>query len=466
MKRLVTIVLVLFAAAGLTIAAGALSGCAKGGSEGVQYHCPMDPEVTSDQPGTCPKCGMSLESIRAKREAPAAAERKILFYRSPMDPTVTSPVPAKDQMGMDYVPVYAEAPTPTPEGLAGLAPVSTDERGILLAGIQTSVATRDRLRTDIRAYGVVTVDETRVTHVHTKIAGTVEKLFVNFTGQTVRAGQPILTLYSPELLASQEELLRALENSRRFSGTSPEMRTSGEELVTAARSRLRLFDVPDDFIAEIEKTGAARREVTLKAPASGFVMAKQIVQGQQVEPAMELFTVVDLSRVWIEAEFYEYEAREVRVGQAATFTLAYQPGVQLAGKVAYVSPFLNPASRTLKVRFEFGNGDLSLKPGMYVNVTLERQAVETVLIPDSAVLDSGLRQVVFVEAGPGRFVPREVRLGARGEGRVQVLAGIEVGERVVVKGAFLIDSESRMRSAIGGATAAPPPKDGGDGGPP
>jgi membrane fusion protein, copper/silver efflux system len=429
MKRLITIALVLFAAAGLTTAGGALSGCAKGGSESAQYHCPMDPEVISDQPGNCPKCGMSLEPIRVKREAP-------------------------------------EELTPQPQGLAGLAPVSTDERGIQLAGIQTSVATRERLRSDIRAYGVVTVDETRVTHVHSKISGTVERLFVNFTGQPVRAGQPLLTLYSPELLASQEELLRALESRRRFSSASAEMGSSSEELVEAARRRLRLFDVPDDFIAEIEKAGVARREVTLKAPASGVVMAKPIVEGQQVDPAMELFTVVDLSRVWVEAGFYEYEARDVRVGQEASFTLAYQPGAKLSGKVAYVSPFLDPESRTLRVRFEFANRDLSLKPGMYVNVILERQAAEAVLIPDSAVLDSGLRQVVFVEAGAGRFVPREVRLGARGEGRVQVLAGLEAGERVVAKGAFLIDSESRMRSAIGSAAAAPPTVDGGGGGPP
>jgi len=303
----------------------------------------------------------------------------------------------------------------------------------------------------IRTVGTVTADETRIRHVHTKTTGWVEKLFVNFTGQLVRKGQPILSMYSQELLASQQEFLRARETAAKFTASElPEVRRGGEELLQSAEQRLRLFDVPEDFIEELKRTGRPRRAVTLLAPVSGFVTAKDAFEGQQIEPGMELFTVTDLSRVWIEADFYEYEAHAMRVGQKARVTLPYDPGRQLAGSVTYIYPTLNPETRTLRARLEFQNPDFALKPGMFANVELPLDATEGIVIPDSAVIDTGERQVVFVSLGGGQFEPREVKLGVRGSGKAQILSGVAAGDQVVTRANFLLDSESQLRAAVAG----------------
>jgi RND family efflux transporter MFP subunit len=376
---------------------------------------------------------------------PAAVQgRRILFYRHPMNPSVTSPVPAKDEMGMDYVPVYSDAR------------VEPDERGLRLAGVQTAVAEQETLTRTTRVVGLVVADETRVRRVQTKVSGWVEKLHVNATGQSVRAGQPLLSLYSPQLLASQEEFLRARQSAGRFAASSlPEVRQGGEELLTAARRRLELLDVPQSLIARLERTGQAERTVTLTAPASGFVTGKEVFEGQEVQPGMDLFTVSDLSRVWVEADFYEIESRALKVGQKAAVTLPHDPGVRLNGRVTLVYPTLDPQSRTLKARIEFANPGLVLKPGMYVDVTPDLETQTGVVVPDSAVLDTGVRQVVFVEQD-GAFEPRDVRVGSRGDGKALILAGLAAGERVATRANFLLDSESRLRDAVAGRT---PPGD-------
>jgi RND family efflux transporter MFP subunit len=409
-------------------------------------------------------------------ESGAVGGRRLLFYRNPMNPAITSPVPAKDEMGMDYLPVYAdesgapakpksiaeetedffaeETASPKVEGLAG---VTLGERGIALVGVQTVAAVRQDVRRTVRTVGRIVPDETRVRHVHTKIGGYIEKLHVNFSGQYVQRGSALLDLYSPDILATQEELLAALRSAARLADPGDaEARAAAEGIVTAARRRLALYDVPAAVITAIESSGTARRAVTLAAPASGFVTSKGIVEGQQVEPGMELYTLTDLSRVWVEADVYEQEARSAHVGQEATLGLPYDPGLSLRGKVTYVLPVLDPQSRTIKVRLEFPNPDLALKPGMFVDVIFTLDSAEGVAIPDSAVIDSGTRQVVFVGLGEGRFEPRLVRLGIRGEGMAEVLAGVAAGEAVVVRANFLLDSESRLRSLVEQATAAAP----------
>jgi RND family efflux transporter MFP subunit len=445
----------------------------------------MHPWIITDKPGECPICGMTLTRIEpepqaAKGAAPAgkseadaffdeeegAKERTLLFYRNPMDPMITSPVPAKDSMGMDYVPVYAdEVGAPGAGAPAGLVTVRVGEEGIRVAGVQTAAAVRDRISRTVRTVGIVTPDETRIRHVHTKTAGWVEKLHVSFTGQLVEKGEPILSLYSPELLASQEEFLRARETAAKFAASGSEsVRRLGQELLSSARRRLELFDVPESFLADIERTGEPRRAVTLDAPSSGFVTAKAIFEGQQVEPGSELFAVTDLSRVWIEADVYEYEASAVRLGQQAVLTLPYQAGLRLTGRVAYVYPYLNPESRTLKVRFEFQNPDLVLKPAMFADVTLALETGEGVVVPDSAIMDTGVRRVVFVETSSGTFEPREIRVGVRGDGRAEVLSGVAEGEKVVVRANFLLDSESRLRAALTKMSGASAPGGGGQDG--
>lgn len=436
-----------------------------GPSAKLVWTCPMHPEIISDKPGDCPICGMHLERKAAASPpsgaAPAGSEavpagvpepgptgRRLLFYRSPMDPTITSPVPAKDSMGMDFVPVYADE-APKTGGVEGLAPVYIDESAVRLAHLQTALAAIETLTLPIRTVGVVEPDETRVSRVNTRVSGWIEKLFVDFNGRQVRSGEPLLSLYSPELLATQEELVRARDALDRLPETAaPEVRTGVEQLVAGARERLALFGVPKDFVQALERTGRVQREVTLTAPASGYVSGKEIFAGQQVEPGMALMTISDLSHVWLKANLYEYEASAITVGQTATLASPYDPTLTMEARVSYIQPTLDRETRTLEVRFDLDNRSTVLKPGMYLDVSLEVNAGEGVVVPDSAVMDTGSRQVVYVLTGPGAYEPRGVKVGARTNGKALVLAGVEAGEQVVVRGNFLLDSESRLRAAL------------------
>jgi multidrug efflux pump subunit AcrA (membrane-fusion protein) len=446
-----------------------LVACTKAAGEATRYHCPMHPTYVSDRQGDCPICGMRLVPINERgataggrahdHDAPVAgkAGASQAAWVCPMHCEGSdSGQPGRcPKCGMALVPNPDLAPQAAPAAPAappaGLAPVELGHEQLALAGVQTAAATRGRLERSVRTVGTVVVDETRIRHVHTKIAGWVDKLQVDFTGSVVKKGQPLLTIYSQELLASQEEYLRAREAAGRFAQSSlPEVRRGGQELLEAARRRLALFDVPPGFLAAIERSGKPQRAVPVLAPSSGIVTAKGVFEGQQVEPSMELFTLTDLSHVWIEAAVYENEAALVRVGQQATLTLAFDASVRLQGQVSFVAPTLDPDTRTLTVRFAFDNPDSRLKPGMFANVELPLAAEEGVLVPDSAILDTGLRQVAFVRGQGGRFEPREVKVGLRSGGQAQVLTGVAEGEQVAVRANFLLDSESRLRDAIGG----------------
>lgn len=441
-----------------------------------KYTCGMHPWIITDKPGDCPICAMKLTRIEkqpdaAKPGATAAAprdedffadidpksagktggKRTILFYRNPMNPMVTSPTPAKDDMGMDYVPVYEDEAVPpgTRGPVEGLATVRVAEDVLVRSGVQTAPAVRAAAGRTIRTVGIVVPDERRVRSVQTKVEGWVERLHVNFTGQYVAAGQPLASIYAPELLSTQEEYLRAKRTAEQFlSSPDPQVRSIGEDLVRSARRRLELYDVPASFVDGLEKKGTPQKSVTLSAPFAGYVTVKEVTEGQKVEPGMALFTLTDLSQVWIEASLYEYEAGAVSVGKEATLSVSGQPGLALAGKVTFVSPVLSPESRTLTVRFEFPNPGLVLKPQMYVNVSLALAASTGVVVPESALMDTGVRTVVFVETAPGTFEPRAVSVGVRGDGTAEILAGVREGEMVAVKANFLLDSESRLRAAI------------------
>jgi membrane fusion protein, copper/silver efflux system len=290
----------------MTVIALLLAACSKSGSTVSRYQCPMHPTYISDKPGDCPICGMRLVPIEAGKAKPAVpgdtgGGRRILYYRSPMDPKVTSPIAAKDSMGMEFVPVYSDEVRAPGAGIPGLAPIDVDPEGLRLAGVRTAVAERGRIERTIRAVGVVRPEETRIRHVHTKTSGYIEKLFIDFTGQPVKKGRPILSMYSPELLASQQEYTRAREAAANLERSNdPTSRQAAEQMLSGARQRLELFDVPASSIAELERSGTARRTVTLLAPVSGIVTSKGVFEGMQVEPGTELFTVSDLSSVWIE----------------------------------------------------------------------------------------------------------------------------------------------------------------------
>ncbi len=270
-------------------------------------------------------------------------------------------------------------------------------------------------------------------------------------------GQPILEIYSPELVSAQQEYLLARAGADRMKESPyPDAREMSSGLAEAARARLRLFDVPERCIEELERTGKVRRTVTLAAPASGYVTGKEIFEGTRVMPGMDLLTVTDLSRVWVEADLYEYEAQSVRVGQAASRAPAAAPPTARSGRVAFVYPTLSPETRTLKVRFEFPNPGLRLKPQMYADVSLDLQGVTGVVVPDSALIETGIRKIAFVDMGDGAFEPREVKVGVRGNGKAQILSGVRAGEKVAVGANFLLDSESKLRAALTRMTVGGP----------
>ncbi len=458
MKHLARIVVALVIAALVVLVPVAC----KNGRTGQQlYHCPMHPTYTSDKPGDCPICGMRLVPVEKTTPTPASVAKttgkKILFYRNPMDPSVTSPVPMKDSMGMDYVPVYEEEPSSS-SSVAGYAPVMLEPAGISRSGIQTVEARRGQLGEAVRAVGTVVPDERRVTQVFAKVSGWVEQLFVTFTGQWVEKGQPLLSMYSPELLASQEEYLRSLQLVKELAQASPSAQQAARQLQQAARQRLLLFDVPESFIAHLEDAGQPSRTVTLTAPHPGYVLAKETFAGRRIEPGTELYRLADLRRVWVLADFYEQEASWLSLNMPARVTLPYQPGEALDGVISYIYPTVEPESRTVRVRVELANREGRLKPDMYAHVEVELRTTEGLVVPDSAVMDTGTRNIVFVEEKPGFFVPREVTVLHRSGGKALVSKGLAEGERVVVKGTFLLDSESRLRAAL----AAPK---GGDRGP-
>lgn len=414
-------------------------------TKATQYHCPMHPSIVSEHPGECPICGMKLVKIDAPGAKPQAAERKILFYRSPMDPRQTSPGPAKDSMGMDYVAVYEDDAAGRSE-VDGLASVELDATRQQLIGLRTSLVERGAVGASFRTVGRVSVDETRVRRVNLKVPGYVERVFVDFVGKPVRKGQPLFLLYSPEVLAAENEFLTAL-------------RAQSASLVSAARRKLELWDVPDTELQRLEKEGTASRAITFVSPVSGVVTRKELVEGTRLEAGAMPYDVVDLSTLWVLADVYETELRFVTPGVPARLTLNAFPGRQFAGKVLFVDPLLDPKTRTARVRLSFNNTNGDLKPEMFGEVVIERPARDVLRVPADALIRSGAEDVVFVARGEGRFEPRLVTLGEVGRDYAEVVEGLSAGDAVVTRANFLIDSESRLRASLGRISSSKPPKE-------
>jgi Cu(I)/Ag(I) efflux system membrane fusion protein/cobalt-zinc-cadmium efflux system membrane fusion protein len=381
--------------------------------------------------------------------APADQGRKVLYYKSSMDPSFIATKPGKDSMGMDLVAVYEGDPA------ANLDVIEVSGAVIQQSGVRVEKVERQRLTRVVRALGRAQVDEGRVSTVNTKFDGWIEKLWVDETGQKVKQGDPLFAVYSPELVASQEEYLQI----RKSTAAGPH----STHLLAAARQRLLQFDVPESFVRQIERSGEAQRRVVFRAPRSGFVIHKTAFQGTFVQKGASLFTIADLNALWVVADVYEFDAPWVFAGQKATIELDYLPGVMQEAKVDYVYPVLDEKTRTVQVRLVLPNPKVSLKPGMFATVRIHTEpAGETLVVPDEAVIHSGERSVAFVSLGQGRFEPRELSLGVWGDGFYQVLEGLEEGERVVTSGQFLLDSESRLKEAVkkllGGNLAGATPK--------
>jgi RND family efflux transporter MFP subunit len=448
------------ALAAALLLAGGLAACrheagttAKAEAAKAQYHCPMHPTYVSDRPGQCPICKMDLVPIQPPAASPA--DRKVLYYRSPMDPSVRSDVPRKDEMGMDFVPVYEdEAAGPVVAGRAMVA-LSPERRQLL--GVRSEAVARRHLDRTIRTVGRVAMDERRLHHVHTKYEAYVEKLYVNTIGQMVRKGDHLAALYSPELVATQQEYLLAYRAQQRLGQSGiASVAKGGVDLLDAARQRLLFWDVAPDDIAALERTGQVQRTVALHAELPGYVLQKAAVHGMRVTPADILFDIVDLSAVWILADVYESDLATVELGMAAEVTLPYQPGRTWRGKVTFVDPMVEPGTRTVKVRVEVPNGDYVLKPDMFADVVLRRELGDALFVPEGAVLKPGDRQIVFLDRGDGRLEPREIQTGARVEGGYAVLAGLAEGDKVVTSANFLIDSESSLKAVLSSMGAASP----------
>lgn len=329
-------------------------------------------------------------------------------------------------------------------------PIMVSARKQQMIGVKTTKAQVLSLSRSMRTVGQIEVDERLIEHVHIKLEGWVEKLYVRFTGEEVQKGQMLFEIYSPDLVATQDEYLLALKSVKELGDSEfSEVAEGARSLLEVTRRRFALWDITPDHIEDLERTGKVLRTLPLHAPISGYVLKMNLREGMYVTPDLELYTLADLSKIWVLADFYEYEIPEVKVGQQASISLAYFPGKKFQGKVTYIYPVLDPKTRTVKVRFEFPNPEWKLKPGMFANVELTIPLGNRLVVPNAAVLDSGTDQRIFVSQGKGMFEPRRVQVGIRTQKWYEILEGVKEGETVVASANFLLDSESNLKSASG-----------------
>lgn len=398
------------------------------------WTCPMHPSVKMKDPGTCPICGMELTPV--------------------MKDTGPAPHDAPHEMEMPQGEGHSghmmePQPPPAESGGKPKTEFTVSPERQQLIGVKTVPVTMRSLDRTVRTVGIVVLDETKVERVHTRFSGWVDKLYVNYTFEHVHKGQPLFSIYSPELVATQEEYLIALRSKKALSGSGyPEISSSSGALLQAAERRLRLWDISQGQIDELARTGKVRDSLVIYSPVSGHVLEKNVFPNTYVEPGTVLYTIADHSNVWVEADIYENEIPLVKVGDEATMTLASLPGREFEGKVTFISPHLDMKTRTAKARLEFPNPDLTLLPEMYADVVIDVPVGERLAVPDSAVLRTGTSDIVFVSKSGGRMEVRGVNLGVKAGGYYEVLGGLFEGELVVSGARFLIDSESRIQNAV------------------
>lgn len=393
------------------------------------------------------------EHAAAASAQPAAAvaakkEPKLLYYRNPMGLPDTSPTPKKDPMGMDYIAVF-EGEQDSEAASANQLKISTDK--VQKLGVRTEAASLRSLDRTIRAAGRIEADERRIYAIAPKFEGYVERLHVNATGQQVRKGQPLFEVYSPELVSAQREHAIATQGVQSLAGASSEAQAGMNQLADSSLTRLKNWDISEDQIKALSKSGAAKRTLTFRSPASGIITEKKALQGMRFMPGEMLYQVADLSAVWVIADVFEQDIGLMKVGARATLKINAYPDKMFEAAVTYVYPTLTPETRTVPVRLELANPGALLKPGMFAQVEVPVGGKDKVVtVPVSAVIDSGTRRIVLIQIKEGRFEPREVKLGARSDAHVEVIDGVKDGERVVVAANFLIDAESNLKAAIGG----------------
>ncbi|HLH36379.1 MAG TPA: efflux RND transporter periplasmic adaptor subunit [Alloacidobacterium sp.] len=440
-----------------------------GGQKVLYWYDAMNPQHHYNKPGKAPD-GMDLLPQYAEQTASPAAppstlpltdmanmpgmstkggERKVLYWYDPMHPAYKSDKPGTaPDCGMTLVPKYADD-----ENMAkmpmGTVTISAEKQ--VMAGVRTAIVDRKPLVRDIRTTAQIVADETKIAHVHVKVSGYVEKVYVDYVGQLVKKGEPLFSLYSPDLVSTEEEYLIAKRGNATL-GSAPfqDVSAGAKSLLASTLQRLSLWDISDEQIRQIDLSGKVSRDLTFYSPVTGFVTDRKAFPQASVTPDTELYTVSDLSTVWANADIYEYEVPYVHLGQRVSFSLSYYPGKTYTGKISYIYPTVDSQSRTVKVRIEIPNPGFELKPQMFADAQLRIDYGTKILIPQEAVLDSGTEQQVFVVHPGGMFEPRKVTLGPVVDGNVAVLTGLKVGETVVVSGNFLIDSESRLKNAMSG----------------
>jgi Cu(I)/Ag(I) efflux system membrane fusion protein len=388
---------------------------------------PMDPNYRRDQPGKSP---MGMDLVPVYKENPAEKkEKKIAYWVAPMDSNYRRDKPGKSPMGMDLVPVYEGGDDDS--GAVTISPAIVQSLGVRTAPVE-----RGRLGRMIDTVGYVSFDESLIGHIHLRVEGWIEKLYVSNEGERVKKGDALFELYSPTLLNAQEEYLEAL-------------RANNQRLIRSSRDRLLSLDISADQIDKLKKTRKVKQNVTFYAMQDGIVTSLSAPVGMYVKPATRVMSLVDLSRVWVQVEVFERQVDWVAEGQPAEMTLSFIPGRTWEGDVVYVYPELNKKTRTLRVRLQFDNPDENLKPNMYANVKLYSGIKQDVLsVPREAVINSGRMTRVLIAKGDGKFVPREVTTGIESGDYTEILSGLDEGDRVVISGQFLIDSEASLKGSL------------------
>jgi Cu(I)/Ag(I) efflux system membrane fusion protein len=450
---------------------GAATQSDKDAHKPVYWYDAMNPQHHYNQPGKAPD-GMDLVPQYAEKlpspteqgansqaqntaNAPGISskdgtgERKVLYWFDPIHPAYKSDKPGiAPDCGMTLVPKYAEdeSMAKMPMGTVTITPEKQ-----VLAGVRTAVVVRKSLVREIRTTAQIVADETRIAHVHVKVAGYVDKVYVDFVGQLIKKGQPLFTLYSPDLVSTQEEYLIAKRGNVTL-GNAPfqEIAEGSQSLLQSSRQRLKLWDISDEQIKELDTTGKVNKYLTFYSPITGFVTDRKAFPQTSVTPDTELYTVSDLSTVWADADIYEYEVPFVHLGQRVTLTLSYYPGKTYTGTISYIYPTVDPQTRTVKARIQIPNPGFVLKPQMFADAKLRVDYGTKILVPQEAVLNSGTEQHVFVVHDGGLFEPRKVSIGPVMDGNAVILSGLKAGETIVVSGNFLIDSESNLKDAMSG----------------
>jgi multidrug efflux pump subunit AcrA (membrane-fusion protein) len=425
------------------------------------YYDAMNPQHHYDKPGKAPD-GMDLvpqyaddsatrnNAVQSSTQSATPGDRKVLFWYDPMHPAYKSDKPGiAPDCGMQLVPKYADEQTSMAKMPAGTVSISPDKQQLI--GVRTGKVERRSLERTIHTTAQLTADETKITHIHVKVSGWIDKVYVDYVGQLVKKGQPLFTLYSPDLVATQEEYLIAKRGQAAL-GSSPfqEVSDGSNSLFRAARDRLKLWDISDEQIKKLDETGEVTKNLIFYSPTTGFVTDRKAFPQTSVTSDTELYTISDLSTIWANLDVYEYEVPYIHVGQDVELQLSYYPGRKWHGHVSYIYPMVDAQSRTLKVRVQLPNPEMELKPQMFADAQLKVDYGSKVVVPAEAVLDSGNEQVVFVVRDGGMFEPRRITMGPQFDNLIVVLSGLKPGEQIVVSGNFLIDSESRLKSAMGG----------------